>query len=123
MSANQSRGDELLSRVLSRLDGDGVIANDLLSEFQEGYPLENLLQLLTSHEEAVAVSGMWIASELGAKARPLFTEIIERLSHPSSDVRFFALDCLVSCAGPDDKDAVNRGLDLIDDPDPTVVWK
>jgi len=116
------RGDELLSRLLRSPD-DSVIANDLLDEFHGGYPLDNLLPLLTSHGEAVAQCGMWIASELGANARPLFATIVEGLRHPSPGVRFWALDCLISCSTPEDTDAINCGLDLIDDPDPGVVWQ
>jgi hypothetical protein len=66
---------------------------------------------------------MWIASELGAAARSLLQEIVKRLHHPAARVRFFALDVLTSCAAPEDENALNGGLDLLDDPDQGVRWK
>lgn len=117
------RADQLLSRLLHGEPDDGDMANALLAEFQQGYPIEELRRLLTSgKEEAVAV-GVWIASELGAEARPLLDDIARLIDHPSSQVRFFTLDCLISCAGPEDEQAVNRALDLVEDLHRGVRWK
>ncbi len=118
-----SRGDELLSRLLRGVVDSGELANELLAEFHRGYPVSKLRLLLKASDGKTVAAGMWIASELGARARPVFDEIVELLHHSCAHVRFFALDCLVSCARPEDKQAINRGLDLVEDSDSGVRWK
>lgn len=117
------RGDELVSQTLQNPQRGEELANDLLSAFQSGYPLHNLRRLLNADDTDTIATGVWIASELGAVVRPLFQEVVEQLHHPAARVRFFALDVLTSCGGPEDENALNRGLDLLDDPDQAVRWK
>jgi HEAT repeat protein len=120
---SQAKGDELLSRLLSGEAGGGELEIHLLHQLHEGYPVNKLRLLLRANDPKTVAAGMWIASELGSGARPLFSEIVGLLHDPSLQVRFFALDCLVTCAQPDDELAINLGLDLIDDPEPSVQWK
>jgi len=117
-----SPGDELMSRLMAG-DMDGEVENRLLHELQNGYPVIKVRRLLQSDDETVVAAGMWIASELGGQARPLFAEIVDRIHHPSFRVRFFSLDCLATCARPEDTRALMLGLDLLDDPEPGVRWK
>lgn len=125
MSPGESRnhGDQLLSRLLHGEVGGGKLENDLLRELHEGYPVSKLRLLLRAKDEKLVAAGMWIASELGASARPLFADVVSLIHHPFFQVRFFALDCLITCARTEDKEALALGLDLIDDPEPSVRWK
>jgi len=117
------QGDEFLSRLLREGVAAGEIANELLSEFQQGYPISKLRILLgASNLEAVA-AGVWIASELGSSARPVFNEIAGLLHSPSARVRFFALDSIHSCARPEDENEIRGALDLVEDREPSVRWK
>jgi hypothetical protein len=122
-SEAHDRGEELISQSLGSPQRSEELANDLLVAFQSGYPLHNLRRLLNAEDAVTVATGMWIASELGAAVRPLFQEIVKRLHHPAARVRFFALDLLTSCAGPEDENALNSGLDKLDDPDQGVRWK
>ena len=123
LDRDTSHGDELLSRLLRGEVGGGELENRLLAELHEGYPVSKLRLLLKVKDEKVIAAGMWLASELGEAARPLFEDIVGLIHHPSLQVRFFALDCLVSCVRPEDKQAISLGFDLIDDPEPGVRWK
>jgi len=101
----------------------GVWMNDLLSEFQRGYPLLNLRPLLLHEDPDVAAGGAWIASELGAQGRPLLDIVSRLLQHSDRRVRFNALDCVLlwtdTARGPELCEAVR----LLDDSDPAVRWK
>ena len=123
MSDGYARGEELLVRLMRGEAGGGDLENELLKEFQQGYPISKLRLLLRAHDEGVVEAAVWIASELGSDAMPLFSDIADLLRHASLKVRFFALDCLTVNAQPKDVRAVNVGLDLIEDPEPSVKWK
>ena len=125
MSRDQQEGpgDELVSRLLRGEAGGGELENRLLRELHEGYAVSKLRLLLRSPDEEVVAAGMWIASELGAAAKPLFADIVDLIHHPALKVRFFALDCLVACARPGDGRAITLGLDLLDDAELGVRWK
>jgi hypothetical protein len=123
MGPNREYGDELLSRLLRGEVGGGELENRLLGELHKGYPVSKLRLLLKAKDDKIVAAGVWLTSELGADARALLDDIVELIRHPSMQVRFFALDCLVACAGPEDERAFNLGLDLIEDPEPSVRWK
>src|SRR5256885_1356658 len=116
-------GDALVSRFLKGEAGNGGLENNLLREVQQGYAVSKLRRLLRSDEHEVVASGMWIASELGAAARPLFADITDLIPHPGLKVRFFALDCVITCARPEDARALTLALDLLNDAEPAVRWK
>ena len=103
--------------------GIGVLANDLLREFQTGRGIEDLRLLLTSWDQAVVESGVWIASELGGAPSPLLADFVTLLRHPSKNVRFLAIDCVLSCATADELAELAAVLPLIDDAEPSVRWK
>lgn len=117
------RGDQLLSRLLRGHAGDGDLANLLLVELHKGYPVTKLRLLLNADDGEAVAAGMWIASELGESARPLFDDIVRRIHSAFPQVRFFALDCLLSCARPQDAEAIRLGLELVYDDEPSVRWK
>jgi hypothetical protein len=93
-----SEPEKLLSQLMQGRDDDGAVANALLNAFFRGYPLHNLLPLLQSLNDDVVANGVWLASELGARAAPVFDSIIPLLQHGSSRVRFNAIDVVLVCA-------------------------
>ena len=117
------KGDRLISILLQGEDPSGKLGNDLLREFQRGYPLSKLRRLLKSKNEDVVRIGSWIVAELGSDARPLFADIIELLKHSYPKVRFWALESIIVLAGTEDGPTVNRALDLVEDPVPGIRWK
>jgi hypothetical protein len=121
--SQMEEADELLARLRQGQDGDGQDENELLRAFLTGYPILKLRELLEAKDDRGVVAGAWIAAELGAVARPLFPELTGLLQHPHFRARFFVLDYLASCAGPDDHSAISKALGLLTDPHPTVVWK
>jgi hypothetical protein len=123
LNPKESLGDELVSRLLRGEAGDGGLENNLLREVQLGYAVSKLRLLLRSDDHKVVAAGMWIASELGAAARPLFADITDLMHHPALKVRFFALDCVITCARPEDDRALTLALDLLNDAEPAVRWK
>src|SRR5690242_6936095 len=106
LNRDQDCGDELLSRLLRGEVGGGELENRLLGQLQKGYPVNKLRLLLKAKDDKIVAAGIWLASELGADARALLDDIVELLRHPSIQVRFFALDCLVACARPEDEQAI-----------------
>jgi len=115
--------DELLSRLLRGEAGGGELEHALLNEFHRGCPVSKLRLLLHAEDDKAAAAGMWIASELGISAKPLFRDIVKLMCHRAIKVRFFSLDCVLVCAGSRDASAINLGVDLIDDPEFAVRWK
>lgn len=125
MKFNRERAEDFLWRVVDEKDAvcDGVLLNNLLREFHRGFPLENLRLLLASSSQSIVTAGAWIASELGAKGRPLLPDIVPLLTNPARKVRFFAIDCVLVWAGPEDKEALATAAALVDDSDAGVRWK
>jgi len=116
-----SKGDMLLGRILS--DGDDRLANDLLSEFLAGYPIDNLRLLLRSDHIEAAKAGAWIASELGEAIEPLVDDLVDLLSHSSKYVRFYSVDSMRLGAGKNRGDAIAETMLLLEDPEKAVRWK
>lgn len=100
----------------------GVLANELLREFQRGYPLDDLRMLLRSSDENVVETAVWIVSELGEKSRPLLGDVIHFLRHPSQKIRFSTLACLFWTL-PQNGCDLAEAFELLDDPEPGIRWK
>lgn len=113
---------EKLEAPLTEAERD-EIANTLLGAFHEGYSLDGLRPLLRSANEEAVMSASWIASELGAKAIPLLPEITHLLHHPSSQARFDAIDCMITCASDRDGRSIADVVRLLEDPETSVRWK
>lgn len=118
---NKEHGDQLMARVLNGENHSA--ANQLLTEFLRGYPVEKLRLLLHAEDESACRAGAWIASELGNKIKPLLGELSTYLDHPSKYVRFFVLDAILNGAGGDDGESVARAVLSIRDPEEAVRWK
>src|SRR5262249_37322930 len=91
-------GEELIECLCDpELDPDDAnsMANELLGEFHQGYPIDRLRRLLGSPHGTAVRWGAWIASELAADASVLVCEIDRLLEHEDRCVRFFAVDAVL----------------------------
>ena len=125
MTFNKDRADNLVE-LITRTPGSSqidVLSNDLVKEFYRGYPLTNLRPLLRSPDPALVAAGVWIASELGEKGRPLLNDVSALLRHPEKDVRFDAINCLLVWATPSNTAELASVIKLVDDPERSVRWK
>lgn len=116
--------EHLIERIVAAPDHSrvDVLANELLREFNRGYPVERLRTFLRSDDENLLSTGLWITSELGERGKQLISDTFPLLRHPTKRVRFWALDCLLWASASDGK-ALASGIDLMDDPEPAVRWK
>jgi hypothetical protein len=113
-------GDQLLHTLLdvgTECNRDNL-ANDLLRALFQGYPVENLRGVLLSKDPQVVKYGVWIASELGARSRPLLPDIVPLLTHESRWVRYFAIDCVVTAA--EEGEPIVKAARLLTDDDTAV---
>src|SRR5438128_9103154 len=119
------RARQLLKEVLDdpRSSNIGILANDLLGEFHRGFPVENLRKLLSSSDEEVVKTGVFIVSELGNKAVPLLADVVRLLKHPTKMVRFDSVDSVLTCAAPSNKAELASVIPLVDDTEGGVRWK
>jgi hypothetical protein len=102
---------------------DGVLGNHLLDWFFRGASLDYLRPLLLNPDERVASLGAWIASEIAEQGRPLLSVVGGLLGHPSKEVRFSLIDCILLWASPSEPQEIVKAVRLIDDPERAVRWK
>ena len=111
---------DLIERLLADPHGSDVgrIANDLLSAFSSGHPLDDLRPLLHHPDRRVLRSGVFILSELAIRGRPLRDELPRLLAHPSSYVRIEAVESAMCAAvgSPDDGPILAATYALATDP-------
>ncbi|MBC7767171.1 MAG: hypothetical protein H7124_00100 [Phycisphaerales bacterium] len=107
--------DEMIDALLRNGPeaADGKIANDLLSEFWRGYPIENLRRLFVPPARGDAA---FLVSELGEKARPLISEIAELVSDERPRIRGDAIRALSMCTTWEDGWAVGKIVMALGDP-------
>jgi hypothetical protein len=119
------RCDSLLQRILDggAKDDDGKLLAELLKGLFEGYPPEELRVLLRHSDPFIVECGVWLASELGGRARPIFPDLVPLLRFTSPWVRSEVVICLLVCADPfSDGKALAAGASLIVDPEQSVRW-
>lgn len=114
-------GDVLIARITN--NPADATAHALLSEFQSGYPVDQLRRLLQHHDERVVRLGAWLASELGARGTPLVHDLPKLLEHRSRYVRFYVIDSILSAATTDHGEAISAAVERIGDADAAVRWK
>lgn len=115
--------NELLEQILAKRGDIDANANELLGHFFRGYPLEKLSRILRSDDNDVSKIGVWIASELGARATAILNDIVPLLRHPTPYARFFAIDSILSSSTAINGEAIAAVVGLISDPDQSVRWK
>lgn len=115
---------QLLDNILANPDQNsetvGTLINQLLDEYHRGYPLDNLRPLLRSEDERLVDTGIWIASELGKKGKPLLSDVVPLLRHPRKRVRFFAFDCILLWAGSANKSELASAVCALNDSESIV---
>jgi hypothetical protein len=117
----ENGAEKLLKQVLATGDDSATLA--LLDAFHQGYPVHHLRRLLLSEQVAAVKAGVWIASELGARAAPLLDTLPPLLAHPSMRVRFFALDCVLAAATGEHGETVAKAVMRVEDAEAAVRWK
>jgi len=122
---NQAAADKLMDRIITSPESPdaGRLTNDLLTQFHRGFPLENIRRLLSSPNQDLVGIAVWIASELGPKGKPILGDIAPLLAHPSKRIRFFAVDCVLTWAGPPNAVELGSTIKLLNDPEQAVRWK
>jgi hypothetical protein len=93
------RGDSMMEHLLSGRARAGV-AGDLAREFERGYPVDRLFKLLDSEDPEVAVSGAFIAQEIGKLVAPIADRLCSYLNHPTPWVRSDLLDAIMNSGPP-----------------------
>lgn len=101
----------------------GRIAYDLLQVLYAGADLSVLVPLLRSADGVVLDASAWVASELGAVAAPLLTELETVLRRGSRKARFWALDAINSSARENNGEIIGVALSLVNDTDPVIREK
>lgn len=114
-TGKETRGDELLARVLAGDEWASGISSDLLIEFWHGYPIRNLVPLLHSKDERVVESGAWIASELASRARPILEDLVPLFEHPAVRVRYYCVETVLTASTGEDGEVVGRAIARIAD--------
>lgn len=121
MVAKRSVTDTLIARLQENRDDDATA--QLLAEFHGGLSVDRLRELLTCPDGNAVRAGVWIASELGTRIRPVLAELAPLLRHPDRYVRFFVLDCVLVAADEGDGALLASAAELFLDPDAAVRWK
>jgi hypothetical protein len=99
-----------------------ALTGRLLTEYHRGYPLENLLPLLHTDDERLVHIGVFIASELGLKGKPLLNDVFPHLKDADKWVKHETLDCILMWAEPSNKFELGSGVNVLDDTDPANRW-
>lgn len=119
-------GDDLIERILTHSAHDDVVgpaANELLSRLFTGYPVENLGRLLHSGDDATVRTGTWLLSELGDLATPMMDEVPALLSNPHREVRFFAVEVVLTSSDSEHGPVIAQAINMISDYDEAIRWK
>jgi hypothetical protein len=117
-----SEAEVLARRILDSKDW-GIAANELLSEFHQGRPVEQLRPLLRSREPLVVRAASFIADELGSKAATLIDVVSELINFPDRHVRGNVIGSLLNCATTTHPTQIAAVVSLLDDPDWPIRWK
>lgn len=118
------RGDQLIEQILEGGDRSdpGTLANELLTEFWRGYPIERLRPLLRHADDDVVEAGAFLAQELVGLIGPVIDDVGLLLDHRSPDVRFDAIGAVLDNVTDDGETLAHAMLKVRDDAD-SVRWK
>lgn len=120
-----NKANELIQAINSnpKMAEDGRMANDLLREFQRGYPVKNLRPLLNCQEPEIVKTAIFIAAELGSKAASLLPLVSVLLDHPTNWVRSDAIDCILTCATRANEKEIATVITMLNDLNGAIRWK
>ncbi len=109
----------MIEHLLSGRARAGV-ARDLAAEFRRGYPVDRLFKLLDGEDPEVAVSGAFIAAEIGPLVAPIVDQLCSYLSHPTPWVRSDLFDAITNSGPPYSRVTVSAIEALTTDPDQAI---
>ena len=101
-----SLGERLIQEMLSnpaKFEEQGR-AYELLQEYFCGFSLKTLHPLLTHQDKLVQRGAVWIASELGIKARSLIHDTVPLVYCGDRYIQFYALEVVIVCSVEEDVD-------------------
>lgn len=116
------KADQLMLRVIAD-PSDGKLVNEFLREFGRGYPVKSLRQMLKSDEPRVVGVGMWLVSELGSSAKALLDDTALFLQHPATNLRFYAIDSVLTCASGRDGKVLAEVVMMLNDVEKIIRLK
>lgn len=95
----EEAGYELIRRLLANPVGfnDEGCAYELLQAYFTGLPLETLGDLLRHPDPLVLRAAVFVASELGADARPLLRDVLPLLDSGDRYLRYHAMEIAALC--------------------------
>ncbi|WP_027056689.1 hypothetical protein [Mesorhizobium erdmanii] len=119
---------DIVSKFLAPgFEGDSELTFALQSEFDKGFPLENLRSLLTSGNLYTQGAAAFLVAEANSKIsykmNCVVAEIADLLDSESSGIRFDAIEALLGCTTPADGTALGRLMLRLDDEHAGVRWK
>ncbi len=96
----RAKGLELLQRLKEAPSAflESNNAMELLDEYFDGLSLETLRPFLQDPDLSVRRTAVFLASELGVRARPLIGSLVPLAVDRDAHIRCYALDVLVTCA-------------------------
>ncbi|MFA6095082.1 MAG: hypothetical protein WC757_04335 [Candidatus Paceibacterota bacterium] len=100
MNNIESSGEKLISELLANPDKfykQGK-AYKLLQEYFHGLPLATLKPLLSHSSGNVRGTAVFVASELGDKAKCLIQEVIPLINDPDKKIQWGALESVMVCS-------------------------
>ncbi|PPC89004.1 MAG: hypothetical protein CTY35_15640 [Methylotenera sp.] len=100
MNIIKSSGEKLISELLANPDKfykQGK-AYQLLQEYFHGLPLDTLKPLLSHINGNVRGTAVFVASELGGKAKCLIQEITSLINDPDKKIQWDALESVMTCS-------------------------
>jgi hypothetical protein len=119
---------DMMSTLLEPgFEGDGELANDLLSQFNKGFPLENLRPLLTSGNLHTQATAAFLVAEISPRLsfnmNCVVAEIADLLDSKVVRIRFDAIEALLGCTTPADGTILGRLMLRLDDEVFGIRWK
>lgn len=110
--------DELLQSVIKKQKD--TLAIELLNEFHQGYPVENIFKLLNHDNPRVAELGAWICSEMGHLLREHLSTLARDLSYEPPKVQTSLIAAIVNGATDENGAELAQVARLLRSPNPEV---
>lgn len=119
---------DIMSKLLKPgFEGDSTLTFALQSEFNRGFPLENLRPLLTSDNLHTQAAAAFLVAEISSKisynVNCVVAEIADLLDSEVSGIRFDAIEALLGCTTPADGAILGRVMLRLDDEHAGVRWR
>ncbi len=114
---------ELIDGILEASSQDIDATFELLERYFEGAPVESLAALLKSRNIEAVRTGVFIASEIAVKARPVRWDIADAMQWPDRKIRFDAIDALVTSTNESDGPILARVVEFAASDDDEIRWQ